>query len=73
MQVDIKVYKTINSESMIDYFEFSKTCYPKAPKIYIILDQGGHTAKVNTREFATKNDIVLHHLPPHSLNLNSIE
>lgn len=73
MQLNIKNYKTINSESMIDYFEFLKTCYPKAPKIHVILDQGSYNTSKLTTEFAAKNNIILHHLPAHSPNLNSIE
>jgi transposase len=71
MQVDAKNYKTINSESMIEYFNFLKTRYPKAPKIHVIL--GPYNKSKATTEYAETKNIKLHFLPAYSPNLNPIE
>ena len=73
MRVDVKSYKTIDSESMADYLNVLKAAYPTAPKIHIILDQGSYNTSKATSEIANKLNIELHHLPPYSPNLNPIE
>jgi transposase len=73
MQVTIGSYETIDSETMVEYFDHLKAAYPKAPKIHLILDQGPYNISVVTREAAKKRGIHLHYLPPYSPNLNPIE
>ena len=73
MQVNVKDFQTVNSDSMIEFFTFLKSCYPDAPKIHVILDNGPYNASKKTREFSENNRIVFHYLPPYSPNLNAIE
>ena len=73
MKTVIDDYKTINSESTIDFFEKIKMVYSKADKIHIILDQSGYHRSIEVAEYAKKNKIKLHFLPPYSPNLNPIE
>ena len=73
MQIIIDSYETINSETMVKYFDHLKEAYPKAPKIHLILDQGPYNISVVTQEAAKKRGIYLHYLPPYSPNLNPIE
>jgi transposase len=73
MQVTIGSYETIDSETMVKYFDRLKAAYPKAPKIHLILDQGPYNISIVTREAAKKRGIHLHYLPPYSPNLNPIE
>jgi transposase len=72
-QINIKDYPTINSDSMIEYFAFLKSCYPDALKMHVILDNGPYNASKKTREYAENNGIILHYLPPYSPNLTPIE
>lgn len=73
MQVTIGSYETIDSETMVKYFDRLKAAYPKASKIHLILDQGPYNISIVTREAAKKRGIRLHYLPPYSPNLNPIE
>lgn len=73
MQVTIGSYETIDSATMVIYFDRLKAAYPKAPKIHLILDRGPYNISILTREAAKKRGIELHHLPPYSPNLNPIE
>jgi transposase len=73
MQVNVKDFPTVNSESMIEFFTFLKNCYPDTSKIHVILDNGPYNSSQKTKEFAENNGIILHYLPPYSPNLNSIE
>lgn len=73
MQVTIGSYKTIDSETMVKYFDHLKAAYPDAPKIHLILDRGPYNISITTREAAKKRGICLHYLPPYSPNLNPIE
>jgi transposase len=73
MNVDVKFYQTINSESMVDYWAYLRSRYPDAPRLHIILDCGPYNCSNRTRESAEKYGIVLHHLPAYSPNLNPIE
>ena len=73
MRVDVKSYKTIDSESMADYLSILKVSYPTASKIHVILDQGSYNTSKATEEVAKRLNITLHHLPPYSPNLNPIE
>jgi transposase len=73
MQVTIDSYETIDSETMVKYFDHLKAAYPNAPKIHLILDQGPYNTSIITREAAKKRGIHLHYLPTYSPNLNPIE
>lgn len=73
MQVTIGSYETIDSETMVQYFDRLKVAYPKAPKIHLILDRGPYNISIVTRDAAKKKGIQLHYLPPYSPNLNPIE
>ena len=71
-QINTASYKTINSESTIDFLEQLKRAYP-GQKLHLVLDQAGYHTSKAVKDFAQKNNIVLHFLPPHSPNLNPIE
>ncbi len=73
MQVSIGSYETINSETMVMYFDNLREAYPEAPKIHLILDRGPYNISVVTRDAAKKRGIELHYLPSYSPNLNPIE
>lgn len=73
MQVTIGSYETIDSLAMENHFKKLREKYPKAPKIHLILDRGPYNISLQTKEAAEKHDIVLHHLPSYSPNLNPIE
>ena len=75
MDVFSRQYDKINSSTFIDFLTYlGKECYPKAPKIHLIVDQGPcHTSK-ETKAFLKENPrIKIHYLPPYSPNLNPIE
>jgi transposase len=73
MQVTTGSYETIDSVTMVKFFDFLKKAYPKAPKIHLILDRGPYNISHVTRDAARKRGIELHYLPPYSPNLNPIE
>lgn len=73
MDLEVKKYVTINSESIINFFDLLKKSYPKDLDIHLILDQGPYNTSKITREAAEERNIILHHLPSYSPNLNSIE
>lgn len=73
MEVTIASHETINSKAMEKHFAALRKKYPKAPKIHQILDRGSYNISAETKEAAEKYDIVLHHLPTYSPNLNPIE
>lgn len=73
MDVNIEKYETLNSESIIEFLDLLKTKYPKAPKIHLILDRGSYNTSDLTSKAAKKRNIILHHLPSYSPNLNPIE
>jgi transposase len=73
MDVVSKDFATVNSGSMIDFFKLLKQTYPDAPKIHIILDNGGYNTSKETTEEAKKLQIDLRFLPPRSPNLNAVE
>jgi len=58
---------------MIQHFQKLRMKYFNAPKIHLILDQGSYNKSITTKQAAKKYNIVLHYLPPYSLNLNPIE
>ncbi|MBY0500492.1 MAG: transposase [Alphaproteobacteria bacterium] len=73
MQVIIGSYKTIDSKTMVEYFNPLKAASPKVPKIHPILDQGPYNISAVTGEAVKKRGIHLHYLHPYSPNLNPIE
>lgn len=73
MNLLVQKYETIDTTSMLQYFDELKIHYPDAKKIHLILDQGPYNISKNTRKGAEERGIILHHLPPYSPNLNPIE
>lgn len=66
-------YKTINSDSMVEFFDILRKTYPNPPNIHLILDNGPYNTSDQTKESAELNGIKLHYLPTYSPNLNPIE
>lgn len=73
MQVTLSSHETMDSVAMVSHFKALRQKYQNAPKIHLFLDQGSYNTSFETREAAEKYDIILHHLPPYSPNLNPIE
>ena len=73
LDVMTRDYDKINSENIIDFFKYVESCYPKAPRIHLFLDQGPYHKSKETREYAENSRIVIHYLPTYSLNFNPIE
>lgn len=73
MEVTLNSYETIDSAAMTEHFKALRQKYPKAPKIHLILDQGPYNKSAETLKAAKEYNIILHHLPPYSPNLNPIE
>jgi transposase len=71
MEVKVMRFQTINSDSIVVFFDVLKEKYPG--KIHIILDRSGYHTSEKTLKAAKERDIELHFLPPYSLNLNPIE
>jgi len=66
-------YKTINSESTIEFFKKVLLFYTKAKKIYIIVDGAAYNKSKAVVDFIKDKKIELLILPPYSPNLNPIE
>jgi transposase len=73
MHVATDYFDTIDSQSVMTFLTMLKLTYAEAPQIHIILDQSGYHRNQQVLEFARRNGICLHFLPPYSPNLNSIE
>jgi len=73
LNVEHKVYETINGATTIDFLQSLKDAYKDAPSIHIILDQSGYHRSEEVAKYAEENSIKLHFLPPYSPNLNPIE
>jgi transposase len=71
MDVKTQRYQTINSDSIVEFFDYLKETYPG--KIHLILDQSGYHTSEKTLKEAKNRNIILHFLPPYSPNLNPIE
>jgi transposase len=70
----IKQYeKTVNGESIIDFFKKVRAFYPNNDVINLILDGAGYHRSGEVKEAAKSLNIKLHYLPPYSPNLNPIE
>lgn len=65
--------KSINSQSIIGFFDSIKEVYSEKNVIHVILDQASYNKSFEVREHAFNLGIHLHYLPPYSPNLNSIE
>lgn len=63
----------VNGETTVNFLKQIKEAYPNAPKIHFILDQSGYHRSQIVKDFAEKESIILHYLPPYSPNLNPIE
>jgi len=66
-------YKTINSESITDFFEQIRGQYTSRSCIHIVLDGAGYHRSSQVVEKAESLNIKLHYLPSYSPNLNPIE
>ena len=66
-------YKTVNGESIIDFFACIKDSYPTNNTIHLILDGAGYHRSGEVKNKAEELGIQLHYLPPYSPNLNPIE
>ena len=53
-------YKTIDSNALENHFKTLSEKYPEAKKIHLILDQSGYNRSQQTREAASKYNIILH-------------
>ena len=66
-------YKTINGESVIEFFERIRAQYETSGSIHLILDGAGYHRSQIVKDKAKELNVVLHYLPPYSPNLNPIE
>jgi transposase len=66
-------YETVNSASIVDFFEQIKARYASSSCINIILDGAGYHRSDQIVNKAEELNIKLHYLPPYSPNLNPIE
>lgn len=73
MELIAKPYKTIDSESVIDFLEGIKIKYSSKKNIYIITDNGPYYTSKVVKEKAVQLGITMTYLPPYSPNLNPIE
>jgi transposase len=73
MEVVKKDFKTVNGDSMVEFFDLVAEKNPGKKKIRMFLDNGPYNASKKTQEEAEKRGIVLHFLPTYSPNLNPIE
>jgi transposase len=73
MELIAKPYKTIDSESVIDFLEDIKAKYSSKKNIYFITDNGPYYTSKVVKEKAALLGITMTYLPPYSPNLNPIE
>ncbi|MCK5355244.1 MAG: IS630 family transposase [Methyloprofundus sp.] len=66
-------YKTINSESIVDFFKQIKVNYASSSCIHIVLDGASYHRSIQVVNAAKELNIKLHYLPSYSPNLNPIE
>ena len=66
-------YKTVNGDSIMDFFEQVKAFYADKKRIHLVLDGAGYHRSQVVKEKAQELGITLHFLPPYSPNLNPIE
>lgn len=72
---DIQVceFDTLDAVTIIMFFQMLEKRYPKAKKIYIVLDNAGYYKGKLIQEFLTTSRIELIYLPAYAPNLNLIE
>ena len=73
MDLIAKPYKTIDSESVIDFLEGIKARYSNKKNIYFVTDNGPYYTSKAVKEKAVELGITMTYLPPYSPNLNPIE
>lgn len=73
MNVLSEFVETVNSQTVLTFFDALKAAYPQAPKIHVVLDQSGYHTSQALKDGALLRGIELHYLPPYSPNLNPIE
>ncbi len=73
MKVIHDEFETINGENIVNFLWQIRSEYSSEQRIHVILDQAGYHKSEIVTEFALKNGIELHYLPPYSPNLNPIE
>jgi len=66
-------YKTVNGNSIMDFFEQTKAFYADKKRIHFVLDGAGYHRSQEVKDKAKALGITLHYLPPYSPNLNPIE
>lgn len=66
-------YKTINSNSVIDFMEQLRKSYVDKEKVYFIVDNGPYYTSNIVKSKAVELGITMVYLPPYSPNLNPIE
>lgn len=66
-------YKTINGESICDFFEQIRAFHTSYSTINLVLDGASYHRSAEVVEKAKSLNIKLHYLPPYSPNLNPIE
>ncbi len=72
MQLISREYKTIDAESIIEFFKELET-NSQASKIHIICDNGRANKNKALQEYLKTSKIEIHYLTPYSPNLNPIE
>ena len=73
MDLITKVYKTIDSDSVIELLEVIRVKYSDKKNIYLIVDNGSYYTSKAVKEKASQLGITMTYLPPYSPNLNPIE
>ncbi len=66
-------YKTINGDSIIDFFDKIKHTYTNRKAIHLMLDGAGYHRSQGVRDKAEELNIKPHYLPSYSPNVNPIE
>jgi transposase len=72
-EAHVQEHVTLNAETTIKFFKFLENKNPKAPSIYLILDNAGYYKGEKIREYLKTSRIKLVFLPPYAPNLNLIE
>lgn len=65
-------YDTINAESIMNFMDKIRLQYGTRT-VHLVIDQAGYHRSGVVMDYAVKNNIKLHYLPPYSPNLNPIE
>ena len=73
MDLTTKSYKTIDSDSVMDFLKDIKIRYSDKKNIYFVVDNGSYYTSKVVKEKAAELGITMTYLPPYSPNLNPIE